>query len=123
MIARALLVAAALAALGGCSGDGPGDGAVTGSDRLSVVRATDAGVVGREALDCAGADRAACDRVAAVLPTLRPAPDEVCAELYGGPERILLSGRLGGEAVALEVGRADGCQIRRYDALAGALAG
>ena len=63
----------------------------------------------------------ACDRVIALLPRLRPDPDEVCTQIYGGPERRLVSGTVGGLPVDVEVTRADGCQIARYDLLTAAL--
>jgi hypothetical protein len=88
-----------------------------------VVRADAGGTMGSAELDCAGADRAACRRVAEVLPALAPDPDEACAELYGGPERIRVRGRLDGREVDVEATRVDGCAIRRYDLLAAALEG
>lgn len=71
----------------------------------------------RRELDCAGPDRALCDRIAALLPALAPEPGEVCAEIYGGPERIVVSGRLDGAPVSRELTRTNACEIARYDRL------
>jgi hypothetical protein len=78
-------------------------------------------LLSRTELDCAGADRAACDRVVALLPRLRPRPGEVCTEIYGGPERLVVEGTVEGAPERVEVTRVDGCQIARYDLLEGAL--
>ncbi len=59
--------------------------------------------------------------MAELLPSLRPVEDEFCTEVYGGPWRIALEGRLDGRPVAIAIGRRDGCQIARYDRLAEAL--
>jgi hypothetical protein len=61
--------------------------------------------------------------VAALLPALRPAAGEVCAQIYGGPERIVIMGTAGGDRVEVEVTRTDGCAIARYDRLEDALDG
>lgn len=56
-----------------------------------------------------------------LLPALAPAPDEVCTEIYGGPQRIAVTGTTGGAPVRVEVTRIDGCEIDRYDRLEAAL--
>jgi hypothetical protein len=63
-----------------------------------------------------------CAEVVALLPRLRPEPDEVCTQIYGGPERIVVTGTVDGEPVRAEVTRQNGCEIARYDLLAEALA-
>ena len=75
-------------------------------------------------LRCGGA-AAACrerrlDRLRAALDG---AADErrVCTEVYGGPERAHVTGRLRGERVDVVVARTDGCGIADYDALFEAL--
>ena len=70
--------------------------------------------------DCAEPD-GVCARVVAVLPRLRPEPDEACTEIYGGPERMVVQGTLYGDPYSAEVTRTDGCRIARYDLLAEAL--
>jgi hypothetical protein len=86
---------------------------VTEYDGDRVVRATE--------LDC-GADDVACAEVVALLPRLRPEPDEICTQIYGGPQRIVVTGTVQGDPVTAEVTRVNGCEIDRYDRLAEALA-
>jgi len=73
-------------------------------------------------LPCTPAD-ARCAKVLALLPRLRPVPDEVCIQIYGGPERLVVEGTAEGAPVRIEVTRTDGCQIARYDLLSEALGG
>ena len=61
--------------------------------------------------------------VVRLLPDLRPKPDEVCTQIYGGPERIAVRGTVDGTPVRVEVTRTDGCEIARYDLLDAALTG
>ena len=79
-------------------------------------------LVSTTTLPCA-ADDVPCAQVVAALPRLRPKADEVCTQIYGGPERMVVQGTAEGEPVELEVTRANGCQIARYDLLQEALAG
>ena len=109
-------------AVAGCSGGSDG-GASTAPSWLTVTRSDDSGPVSTVELDCAGADAAVCARVVRLLPDLRPKPDEVCTQIYGGPERIAVSGTVDGTPVRVEVTRSDGCQIARYDLLDAALTG
>lgn len=109
---------AALAATA-CGDDGTPAGG--GDDRLVVTRFDGERPLERRELDCAGADEGLCARIAGLLPALRPDPDEVCTEIYGGPERITLRGRLDGRDVALELTRTNGCEIARYDRLVAVL--
>ena len=45
----------------------------------------------------------------------RPVPhDMACAELYGGPQAAVVSGRVGGRRVWAKLTRTDGCQIARW---------
>lgn len=111
-----------LAACGGeeraASGTAPGGGetrlVVRHLDGERQVRTTDLG--------CASGDPR-CARVVALLPVLRPDPDEVCTQIYGGPERMIVEGVVGGEPVRAEVTRRNGCEIARYDRLEAALRG
>jgi hypothetical protein len=72
-----------------------------------------------------GGGAAACRerRLARLRAALDDATDEkrVCTEVYGGPERAHVTGRLRGERVDVVVARTDGCGIAAYDALFGAL--
>jgi hypothetical protein len=45
--------------------------------------------------------------------------DEDCAMISGGPQRASISGSWRGQPISLHVGRANGCQIQRWDGLAG----
>ena len=56
-------------------------------------------------------------------PDLRPADGEVCTEIYGGPERLVVEGVVDGDPVMVEVTRTNGCEIDRFDRLEAALAG
>lgn len=87
---------------------------VTEYDGERLVRTTE--------LAC-GAGDVACAEVVALLPRLRPEPDEVCTQIYGGPERLVVAGTVDGDPVQVEVTRANGCQIARYELLQAALAG
>jgi hypothetical protein len=107
-------------ALAGCGGDG----GVTGDGAAATTLATDLTVslydgdslVGRRTLDCS-ADGQTCAEVVALLPDLRADPREACTQIYGGPERYVIEGTSAGEAVSIEVTRANGCQIARFDRL------
>ena len=90
-------------------------------DALTVRHLRDERELRAVRLECAGADAPVCRRVAAILPALRPVGGELCTQLYGGPRRIGLEGRLDGRPVELVLARRDGCEIRRYDRLAGVL--
>ena len=120
----AALIAAVLAlalTLAGCGGDDDAPAAASeGVTRLTVTEYDEERVVRTTELAC-GADDVVCAEVVALLPRLRPEPDEVCTQIYGGPERILVTGTVAGEPVSAEVTRANGCEIARYDLLAEAL--
>jgi hypothetical protein len=117
---RALALALAALALAGCGG---GDDEAAAPENALTVREFDGEELTRTIpLDC-GEQDGACDRVIDLLPRLAPDPGEACTQIYGGPERRVLTGVVDGLAVAVEVTRADGCQIARYDLLTEALAG
>jgi hypothetical protein len=107
-------------ALTGCRAEGPADTGATGPTRLTVREYDGERLVRTIPLDCAGGGET-CQRVAAILPRLAPDPAELCAQIYGGPERRVVEGEVGGRAVRVEVTRVDGCQIARYDLLTEAL--
>ena len=113
------LVACTLAACG----EAEGDGAAPAATKLTV-RVTGAGSQAVVAsLEC-GAD-APCDERR--LDSLRAVLDRrgdaarACTQVYGGPERAHVTGRLRGRAVDAEVTRANGCGIADYVALFQAL--
>ncbi|MDQ2676780.1 MAG: subtilase-type protease inhibitor [Actinomycetota bacterium] len=65
-----------------------------------------------------GAGDAACEAVAALdVDALAPTPADVaCTEIYGGPDTASLQGTIRGERVDVELTRANGCEIARFDA-------
>jgi Subtilisin inhibitor-like len=53
---------------------------------------------------------------------LPPVPPEMrCTQIYGGPETALVSGTWRGEPVRSRLSRQNGCEIARWNALAGFL--
>ncbi len=115
-------LAAAVLAIGatGCGGASDAPGTSAPGTALTVSRYDGERLVGSRALDCTAGGEA-CARVVALLPDLDPAPGEVCAQIYGGPERIVVEGTVAGRPVSLEATRTNGCAIARYDRLEGAL--
>jgi hypothetical protein len=77
-------------------------------------------LVSTTTLPCTPEDQR-CAKVVALLPRLRPVPDEACTLIYGGPERFVIEGTAGGAPVRIEVTRNNGCEIARYDLLSEAL--
>jgi hypothetical protein len=63
-------------------------------------------------LGTVGARRACAHarRVTGLLST-DPDPNRACTEIYGGPERARVTGRIGSRRIARGFSRADGCQI------------
>ena len=58
----------------------------------------------------------ACRRLAAMERPFRGVPkDFACTEIYGGPQRALVTGRLRGHRVRARFDRHDGCQIARWE--------
>jgi hypothetical protein len=119
--ALALALAGLALALAGCGGGGD-DEAVTPGNTITVREFDGETLTRTVPLDCAESG-GACEAVIALLPRLAPDLEEVCTQIYGGPERRVVTGVVEGVAVAVEVTRADGCQIARYDLLTEALAG
>jgi hypothetical protein len=117
------LIAALLLVAAGCGGDGddPPAASAPGPTRLTVTEHDGERVARTIRLDC-GTEDVACAEVVALLPRLRPDPGEVCTQVYGGPERITVTGTVDGAPVDVRVPRVDGCQIARYDLLTRALA-
>ncbi len=64
------------------------------------------------------AAQAACDHLAGMERPFAPLPDEeMCTQVYGGPETARVQGRWGGEPVDLALSRIDGCRIAQWDSL------
>jgi len=79
----------------------------------------------REAqVSCDGAGgSAACAAAADLEPAdFEPTPGDVaCTQLYGGPETAQVTGTLQGEPIDATFSRTDGCEITRWDQVAGLL--
>ena len=58
----------------------------------------------------------ACARLAAGGPALfrPPPPDQACIEVYGGPQRAIVTGTVSGRDVWVSLRRRDGCEIERW---------
>ena len=117
---RALVLALVASALVGCSGGESGSSAPGAPPRLVVSDFDGELLLRTTTLDCA-VRGGSCDRVVALLPRLAPSGEEICTQIYGGPERRVVTGTLEGRAVRIAITRVDGCQIERYDLLTEAL--
>jgi hypothetical protein len=124
----AFVLAAALAAAAtGCGSDDGGDSRTGPGQSLNLtLRVEDGkGKVARAALACADgggahgsgflsadADRHCADalRMQELL-TTQPPKDRVCTQVYGGPQTAHIAGTLGGETVARDLSRTNGCEI------------
>jgi len=60
-----------------------------------------------------------CDRLLAEKDDLwAPIPaDTACTMIYGGPEKVVITGTLRGEPISMEYTRSGGCSIARYERL------
>ncbi len=123
--AASLLVPLVLAA-GGC-GDSDdaesGDAFAEGDSSLTVTLDPDGpdggGKEMTEEVSCEdGTDDAVCLAVADIDPDdLAPvSPDTACTEIFGGPDTASLEGTIEGEAIDVDLTRANGCEIERFDA-------
>lgn len=60
----------------------------------------------------------ACRKLAAVPNPFAPPPkDQVCTEIYGGPQEAIVAGRLGARRIWIRLGRSNGCEIARFERL------
>ena len=113
-----------------------GDDALAGSDRalndLAVEQDLgDGSPPQRWTLVCAGTAtgdhpqaQAACDHLTAIENPFAPLPDDqICTEIYGGPQTAKVTGVWNGQPVDLELGRRNGCEISQWDSLGPLLPG
>ena len=123
---RAFLVVVALAAsLAGCGSSSSGGGDDGTSLTVTYWASGSEGDSETWTLECDPASGTlpdpdgACDRLAEGGSELfDPVPeDAACTEIYGGPQVAHVHGTVGGETVAASLGRANGCEISRWDAL------
>ncbi|MDX6586576.1 MAG: hypothetical protein QOI31_1049 [Solirubrobacterales bacterium] len=65
-----------------------------------------------------GSEEAVCQAIAEIdVDALGPvSPDTACTELFGGPDTASLEGTIEGEEVDVDLTRANGCEIERFDA-------
>jgi hypothetical protein len=65
-----------------------------------------------------GSDDDVCLAVAEMdVAALEPvSPDTACTELFGGPDTLSLEGTIEGNDVEVDLTRANGCEIERFDA-------
>lgn len=121
---RAILAALTLSALLACD-------VASAAPRGTAVRITvdRDGAGGRPAstlrVTCGERTRTAACRVLRKLPReafAPPAPDEICTQIYGGPETARVVGRLDGKRVDAAFARTDGCGIARWELAAPLLA-
>jgi hypothetical protein len=126
VVASLLGVALLATALGCGADDESASGTGPGQSLNLTLRVEDGkGKVARATLVCedsggaqgsgflsADADRHCADalRMQELL-TTQPPKDQVCTQLYGGPQTAHIAGTLAGEAVARDLSRTNGCAI------------
>lgn len=135
-----LAVGSALAAGGDGQAAAPGGPApgtttgtpATGDDDLAIaLDRGDGGPVEHYRLTCGGTaggslpgEAAACAHLAGLTDPFAPLPaDQVCAQLYGGPETAQVTGRWHGEPVDLRLSRTDSCRTAQWSSLGPLLPG
>ena len=131
MIARVLIAAVAAGALvfalagaGAGAGAGPGAGSddavrltvtfsrVPGARHVAHLRCTASSARADGFLRAVGARRACATarRIAGFLAS-RPDPNRACSQIFGGPERALVAGTIGGRRIRRAFARTDGCKV------------
>lgn len=124
---RALLLLLPL--LAACGADGDDTVASPPATELSVaLTADDGGQPQRWTLTCepAGGDhpdpeQACRDLAQEPMPFAPLTPDDVCTQVYGGPQTAVVRGTYRGEPVSLELSRTDGCRTAQWDRLGAVL--
>jgi hypothetical protein len=130
------------AACGGGDDAGTAPGSDAGTDSLGGISQTqndlvveqdlgDGSAPQRWTLVCAGQVEgthpdaaAACAHLSGLDDPFAPLPaDQLCTELYGGPQTARITGVWGGEPVDLAVARTNGCEISQWDSLGPLLPG
>jgi hypothetical protein len=83
-----------------------------GRRQVAHVRCTSARATADGWLRAVGARRACAHarRIAALLTRAR-APERACTEIFGGPERASVTGRIGARRVRIGFQRRDGCEV------------
>ncbi|CAA9479105.1 MAG: hypothetical protein AVDCRST_MAG30-683 [uncultured Solirubrobacteraceae bacterium] len=118
-----LIVVTGLAACGEAEPAAPP--AARTSVAITVDRDGEGGAAARTVrLRCPSPRREAACRALAALPrdAFAPPPgDQVCTEIYGGPETARIAGTVDGRRVDATYARTDGCGIARFERVAGVL--
>jgi Subtilisin inhibitor-like len=118
---HAASLVAAFALLAGCGGDGAPAQSATDL-RIMVWPAGRSGDQHEATLSCAPAGgtladaEAVCRRLGQLeRPFRRPAGQDFCTEIYGGPAVAEIRGTFEGEQVNATFARTDGCEIALWD--------
>lgn len=126
---RWILIILTAALVAGCGAETDAGGGGGASVAQLVVRldadGSGPGKARELRLDCDSArESRACGAAAALEPADFAAVPQgrACTDLFGGPETARVSGELRGTSVAGEFKRQNGCEIKRWDALADLLA-
>jgi Subtilisin inhibitor-like len=62
---------------------------------------------------------AACSKLARMTRPFKPTPkNQVCTDIYGGPQEALITGRLRGYSVRATFNRKNGCELGRWTRVA-----
>ena len=126
--AAALAAAAAIVALPAC-GEGDDSTATTspapppaaegGTDVIVTLDVDGKGgePPQQQVVTCPGGDKDVCDAIADLPPdpAAEVPPGSACTQIYGGPDTLVLQGRINGEPVDGRLSRGDGCEIERFD--------
>jgi hypothetical protein len=124
LTAPALLLVV-LAGIAGCSSDSSSGESATQLEITFWPAGRSKGAAQKVTLSCdpsGGTHQspaAACEQLYALDQPFAPPPaDEICTELYGGPEEALITGTDRGKPVSYKLARTNGCEIDRYQKLA-----
>jgi len=61
---------------------------------------------------------AACSKLARMRnPFAVPPKDQICTEIYGGPQEAVVAGRFEGRRIWIRLARRNGCEIARFNRL------
>jgi hypothetical protein len=127
-----LLLVVACGSSGGGSGSGSDDSLASGggttraeNDLVVEVDLGDGSPQQRWTLTCVGSvsgdhpqAEEACEHLKSLDEPFAPLPDDqICTQVYGGPQTAHVTGVWGGDPVDLRLSRTDGCRISQWDAL------
>ena len=131
MRARAVVTAVAVLALAACGDDGNGadrPAAPAGSVSLEITFADPDGERATAVLRCGDQvvadgwlarrdERLLCERARSLAPFLadEPDPGRACTQIYGGPQRARIRGRIDGRRVDRSFSRENGCRIADWE--------